>query len=338
MVRKGLQWVTSYPYPLPLQLSHPPRCLEFKDVRKLQRSMSRTPSNPEFRGTSSQPAASQGGVVPDRPNFRHPAGSDMDTFRPSHRDLPSIEIPSPFNPTSGSQSANEPSHHSQQSLAPPGGPSSAPLGPRSQYGAHGQALSRHVPGQEQLYERNQVIPPNIDLGDAGYLSRPVALHHQLNYQQVDRRPTSQEAHGYRNELHSRVPPAQNPVPISYQVSAQELWAQQQQQPQQEQQQQPRALFHPHRHQVAYSAQPPVDHYPVTGIYNDPPHPTQGHAYYAADDAVRHEHPSQRPTQLRDVEPLDLSYTSLQASAGPSRPAHLPQDHQFPMDNQHVSWS
>ena len=81
----------------------------------------------------------------------------------------------------------------------------------------------------QPYKCNQVIPPSVDLSDMGY-SWPVMLHMDLlNYHQVDRRSTSQEAHGYGNELHSHVPPAQNPVPISYQVSTQELQTQQQQQ-------------------------------------------------------------------------------------------------------------
>ncbi len=142
----------------------------------------------------------------------------------------------------------------------------------------------------------------------GY-SWPVMLHMDLlNYHQVDRRSTSQEAHGYGNELHSHVPPAQNPVPISYQVSTQELQTQQQQQ----EKQQPQALFQPLHHQFTYSGQLPVDHYPVTGIYNNPPHPTQGHAYYAAGDVVWHEHPSQCPTQPQcDVEPLDLSYMTIE---------------------------
>ena len=113
---------------------------------------------------------------------------------------------------------------------PPGGSSCAPLGPCSQYSAHVQVLPQHVLGLREPYEHNWAILPNINLGDAGYLSWPF-VYQQLNYHQVDRRSASQEAHGYGDKLHSCVPWAQNPVPISYQVSTQELWARQQQQPQ-----------------------------------------------------------------------------------------------------------
>ncbi len=147
MAQKGLQRVISHPYPLPLQMSHPPPCLGCKGIRRLQRSMLCTLSNPKFHGTPSQSTALQGKVVPDHSNSRHTAGLDMDTYFLLHCNLPSIEIPGPSNSTLGPQSANQPSH---QSLTLPGGPSSAPLGSHSQYGVHGQALSHHVLGQVQL--------------------------------------------------------------------------------------------------------------------------------------------------------------------------------------------
>ena len=329
MARKGLQKVTSYLHLIRLQMPHPFPYLEFKDVKKLQRSVSRTPSNPEFRGTPPQPSAPQGGAEPGPSSLKPTAGSDVDPYRPSHRDLPSIKIPSHFNSAPSSRSADEPLYR-QQFGTMPGGSSSEPLGPQPQYGVHGRAPAGHVLGQEQLYEQNQAPQPNLGVGDTSHLSRPVPSHQHLTYHQVDGRSISQEAHGYGNELQSHLPPAQNPVPVSYRVSAQELWTQQQQQ------QQPRAFYQSHHHQAAYPDQPPVDHYPVTGTYNNPPQPTQSHDYYMAGDAARYGRVSQRPTQPHDVEHLGLPYTPLQASTGPSRSPHIHQDRQYPIDNQYVS--
>ncbi|KAF8340344.1 uncharacterized protein EI90DRAFT_2051398 [Cantharellus anzutake] len=299
---------------------------EFKDLKRTQRSMSRTPSNPEFRGTSSVPAIPPNATMPGPSRSAHPTGPEMDLYRPSHRDLPSIEIPAPFPSGSGVQSAVEPSNRSQQYYSSQGAPSSAPVEHRSPYDRRGHAPP-NVSGPRHPYEHNQSLQPNIHVDETSHPFQPLtALHPRPDFHRVGRGSTSQETHGYRDENLSRVHAAQNPIPVSYQVSPQELW------PRPLQQQETTRGMHRPSH-----ADQRATHYPLMEVHGSVPHQVHGYGQSAPNDAAhqRYGYPSPHPSLPYDgVSPVP-SLAPPQAS-GPNQYSHTSQEFQYPMDSRHAS--